>query len=279
MAILHGGPTAKSMTQDSTVLYADDIAYAESNTTFSVGSGSVSGSAVTFGLGGASASSTTVANGPAVSGVDYQSYASTVATDLGSGAASGSALSIDTSGYSLPLQADTYLPASISGTWNGTDFVADTSWNGTVLAHAGFNTDNPDIDMSTASVSLGYVSDVPADGGGGGCARCEIQTQASSFSYGDGYYFMPLAFTKAVKDKSYKVNTKKWAAGETSFSSGKIKKWNSNVPNTENLDEVGVSVDTSALQYDAVTGTLNVKQQIRLKKAPKAPKKNAAPAA
>jgi len=282
MATLPGVPSAKTMAaMESGLVESNDLAYAESNTTVSATTGSLSGSAVTFGLAGASASSTTVANGPAVDGVDYQSYANTVASDLSSGAASGSVISVDVSGYSLPLQYDTYLPAYISGSWNGTDYVADTSWSGTVLAHAGFNTDNPDIAMASSSVSFGYEETV-YEGGGGGCGggntmvRCEqeVLQHASFRRFGRGAFLMPAAF--AGKNKAYKVTAKKWDAGETSFKSAKIKKWNSNIPNTENLDEVGVSVETSGVQYDAASGTLNVKQKIHIKKVKKAPKKSLA---
>lgn len=281
MAILQGVPTVQSMEQDAATLQQDDIAYAESSASVTASDGYYTGSGVTFGLADASVSSTTVANGPAVEGVDYQSYATTIEHDISAGAASGSSVSVNTSGYSLPLQYDTYLPASISATYNGTDYIADTYWSGTVLARAGFSTDNPDIDMSSASVSFGYNYDDGGSGGGGGgdtcidctgCRNCDIQPMysASNFRFGTGAYFMPLAFKNA--DKSYKVNAKKWSAGETSFSSGKIKKWKSNVPHTEDLDEVGVSVDTTAIQFDAASGTLNVKQKIRIKKVKKAAK-------
>jgi hypothetical protein len=263
VAILGGAPTAHN--QES-VLYNDDIAYAESNTSVSASSGTISGSQVSFGLAGASASSTSVQNGPAVSGVDYQDYAYTIASDLANGAASSSTLTVNTSGYSLPLQYDAYLPASISAVWNGSNVYADTYWSGTVLARAGFNSDNPDIDMSSASVSFGYSSSEDFSGGDGGGGPRDIQPV--SFR-SNGVYFLPAAFT-GTKDKSYKINVKKWDAGETSFSSGKVKKWKSDIPNTENLDEVGVSIEMTDVQFDAASGTLNVKQKVRIKKVKKA---------
>ena len=196
MAIRQEVPTASGQNQESTVLYSDDIAYAESNTTVTASSGSVSGSQVTFGLAGASASSTTVANGPAVSGVDYQSYANTIASDLSSGAASGSAVTVDTSGYSLPLQYDTYLSATITGTYNGTDYYADTTWSGTVLAHAGFSTDNPDLDMADSSVSFGYVEETPTGGGGGGYTSW--LRIASTFSRSGAICLASRSFTSCI---------------------------------------------------------------------------------
>lgn len=280
MANLQAIPTVQSMEQESATLQSDDMAYAESNSTVSASDGYYNGSDVTFGLASASVSSTTVANGPAVEGTDYQAHADTIASDVASGAAYGSTVSINTSGYYLPLQYDTYLPAYISGTYNGTDFVADTTWSGTVLARAGFSTDNPDIDMSSSSVSVGYQYEDYSGGGGGGggdtggCgdsrAICDQQYMATNFTFGNGF-FMPLAFGE--KGKSYKMTAKKWSAGETSFGSAKVKKWKSNIKGTENLDEVGLDVETTAVQYDAASGTLNVKQKVRVKKVKKAGKK------
>lgn len=270
-------PPVQSMEQESAVLYEDDMAYAETNSTVMASDGYYNGSAVTFGVEAVSVSETTIANGPAAEGVDYQSSAGCVAEGLDAGAANASSVTVDTSGHSLPLQSDTYLPVYVTGTYDGTDVDADTSWNGTVLAHAGFSTDNPDLEMADSSVSLGYTYD---DSGGGveepgdpGCRNCEIQPMysASSFRFG-GTSFLPLAV--GTKDKSYKITTKKWSAGETSFRSGKVRKWKSNVAGTENLDEVGVTVDTTAIQFDAASGTLNVKQKIRIKKAKKAAKKS-----
>ena len=232
MAILQGTPTVNGMNQESDVTNSDDLAYAESTTTITASSGTINGSQVTFGLAGAKSSLDTAANGAAAErGTDYQKYASSITDDLSSKAASGSAITIDTSGYSLPLRSDTYLPAQISCTYNGADFAADTSWSGTVLARAGFNTDNPDIAISSGSVSLGYVETPTKD-----------------------------------EAKSYNVSAKKWSAGETSFSRGTVTNWKSSVPGTENLAEVGITIDTSAVEYDAASGTLSVKQQIHLKK-------------
>lgn len=286
MATIQGVPSASTMPLEQAYLESNDVAYAESSATLSATSGTLSGSAVSFGLGSASASTTTVANGPAVEGVDYQSYATTISSDLSSGAASGSTVSVNTSGYSLPLQYDTYLPASISATWNGTDYYAETYWSGTVLAHAGFSTDNPDIDMSSSAVSFGYEEEVygGGGGGGGGCGGGDVnmicqqeymqRSSLRNFRPSGGAQMKLIAF--APKNKSYKVTAKKWSAGETGFGSGKVKKWNSRIPNTENLDEVGVEVESTAVQYDAASGTLNLKQKIRIKKVKKASKKSLA---
>lgn len=280
MALVGGVPTARSQYQDSTVLYNDDIAYVETNTTYNAAyPGTYDGSQVSFSLASAGATTSTVESGPAVDGVDYQSYSSTIVNDLSAGAASGTYVTVNTSGYSLPLQYDTYLPATVSAVWNGSNLTADTYWSGTVLAHAGFSTDNLNIDMASSSVSFGYDSSQQLDGGGGGggggCTNCDQQLEmnATSFAF-DDIYLMPLAFrrTAATTDKKYNVSAKKWSAGETSFKSGKVKKWKSDIPNTKDLDEVGVSIDTSNVQFDAVSGTLNVKQKIRVKKVKKAKK-------
>jgi hypothetical protein len=287
MATLQGVPSAKTMPMEQAYLESNDVAYAESNATVDASTGYVSGSTVSFGLDGASASSTTVANGPAVDGVDYQSYANTIASDLSAGAASASVISVNVSGYSLPLQYDTYLPAYVAGTWNGTDYYAETSWSGTVLARAGFSTDNPDIEMSNSSASFGYEEEVYGGGGGGGGGCNDTSTsyqelcqpeymQRSSFRrFGGGTFLMPAALRQG-KGKSYKVTAKKWDAGETHFKSGKIKKWNSRIPHTEDLGEVGLSVETTGIQYDAASGTFNVKQKVRVKKVKKASKKSLA---
>lgn len=280
VALTGGTPTARGQYQDATVLDSSDVAYAETSSTYSAAyPAAYDGSQVTFNLAGASTSTSTVQSGPAVDGVDYQSYATTIANDLSYGAASGTTISVNTSGYSLPLQYDTYLPATISAVWNGSNLTADTYWSGTVLAHAGFNTDNMNIDMASSSVSFGYDSSAQLDGGssggGGTCLRCDQQPmEYNQTSYSSGkVYFLPLAMTRAdVKEKKYSVSAKKWSAGETSFGTAKVKKWKSDIPNTKDLDEVSLSVDTSNIQFDAVTGTVNVKQKIRVKKAKKAKK-------
>jgi hypothetical protein len=251
------------------------MAYVESNSSFSVSSGSYSGSQVTFGLAGVSASETTVSNTMASADIGYESSAGCVAEGISEGAANASYVSVDTSGYSLPLQSDTYLPVYISGTYAGTDVYAETAFNGTVLAYAGFSPSNPTFELSDASTSVGVAYD---DGGGGACCDPRLQRDAvRSFDrYGlGGSSFMPASIMPANllfaiapkdKDKNYKLSFKK-QTGVPSITSGNVKKWKSNVPGTENLADVSLVIDSTSLQYDVTSGTLNLKQKFHLKKA------------
>jgi hypothetical protein len=276
------GSTAPITTGDA-ALSDGDLAYVESNTSFSVDTGSVSGSQVTFGLDGASASSTAVADTMSSAGIAYETDAGCVAEGISEGAANASYVSINTSGYSLPLQSDTYLPVYVSGTYSGTDVYAETSFSGTVLAHSGFNTTNPDFELSDTSTSVGVAYDGGGAGGGGGGGDCggdPCQLQASLFDRLGlgGSAFMPASFMpanflftaadKPVKEKNYKLSFKK-QNGIPAFTSGKVKKWKSNVPGTESLDEVSVSLDSMSFQYDVASGTLNLSQKFHLRKAKK----------
>ena len=272
MVSLWGGTNVRVKAQDAT-LSSTDLAYVESNTTFSVSSGSYSGGSVTFGLAGASADETTVSNSLAAADLAVTD-AGCVAEGISEGAANASSVSVDTSGYSLPLQTDAYLPVSVSGVYSGTDVSADTSFSGTVLAHAGFSTTNPDFEMTdTTSTSVGVSYDTTSTTGGGGDTRL-IQSKLLDKMGLGGSSFMPATilptnflFTAAPKkDKNYKLSFKK-SSGVPGFTSGKVKNWKSNVPGTEDLANVSLVIDSSSIQYDAVSGTLNVKQKLHLKKA------------
>lgn len=272
MVSLWGGTNVRVKAQDAT-LSSTDLAYVESNTTFSVSSGSYSGGSVTFGLAGASADETTVSNSMAAADLAVTD-AGCVAEGISEGAANASSVSVDTSGYSLPLQTDAYLPVSVSGVYSGTDVSADTSFSGTVLAHAGFSTTNPDFEMTdTTSTSVGVSYDTTSTTGGGGDTRL-IQSKLLDKMGLGGSSFMPATilptnflFTAAPKkDKNYKLSFKK-SSGVPGFTSGKVKNWKSNVPGTEDLANVSLVIDSSSIQYDAVSGTLNVKQKLHLKKA------------
>jgi|GEM_PF-4524956 len=270
MGTLWGGSGVHVTAQNGT-LDENDLAYVESNTTFAISSGSYYGSQVTFGLDGVSATQSTVSNTMVAADAGYETAAGCVAEGLSEGAANASSVSIDTSGYSLPLQSDAYLPVNISGTYSGTDVYAETSFSGTVLAHAGFSTTNPDFEMSDTSTSVGVAYD---DGGGGGGP---YEYQQLTFLNGSGSYFMPATIMPASflfrsaakdKDKNYRLSFSK-TSGTPSITGGKVRKWKSNVPGTENLDDVGLAIDSTAIQYDALSGTLNVKQKFHLKKAKK----------
>lgn len=268
MATLWGGSAVHGTAQDAT-LTKDDLAYVESNTTFSISSGSTSGSQVTFGLSGASATETAVSNSMVSADVGYETYAGCVAEGLTEGAANESYVSVDTSGYSLPLQSDTYLPVYVSGVYAGTDVYAETSFSGTVLAYAGFSSTNPTFEMSDAtSTSVGVAYDQPVD------TTLQRASLLDRLGFG-GARFMPatimpanflFASTAPKKDKNYKLSFKK-QSGVPGFTSGKVKNWKSNVPGTEDLANVALVIDASSIQYDAVSGTLNVKQKLHLRKA------------
>src|SRR5215467_11883168 len=116
VSLLWRGSTAPLTTGDA-ALADGDLAYVESSTSFSVGTGSLSGSQVTFGLSGASASSSAVADTMSSAGMAYETDAGCVAEGISEGAANTSSVSINATGYSLPLQSDIYLPVSVSGTY------------------------------------------------------------------------------------------------------------------------------------------------------------------
>jgi len=283
---LWGGSTVHGTASDA-MLQEDDIAYVESSSTFSVSSGSVSGSQVTFGLDGAYASESTVANTMESASMATTS-AGCVAEGISEGAADASAMSVNTSGYSLPLQNDTYLPVTVDGVYNGTDVYADTSFSGTVLAHAGFSTTNPDFEMSDTSTSVGVsYADYSGGGGTGGGDCCLDQdrrlmqdgvSMLAPLGFGNSS-FMPATFMPAsllfaagsndkVKEKNYRLDFRK-QNGIPSFTSAKVKKWKSNVPGTEDLANVSLVIDSTSFQYDAASGTINLKQKFHLKKARK----------
>lgn len=274
IATLWGGSTVHGTASDA-MLQNDDLAYVESNTTFSVDSGTYSGGQVTFGLDGAYASETTVSNAMTSAEIGYESAAGCVSEGISEGAANTSFMTVDTSGYSLPLQSDTYLPVSVAGVYDGTDVYAETSFSGTVLAHAGFSTSNPDFEMSDTSTSVGVAYD---DSSGGDCCverRLEEPiSMLDRFGFGQSSFmpatFMPahLFLASASKDKvkDYKLNFRK-DGGIPSFTSGKVKKWKSNVPGTENLSDIRLVIDSTSFQYDAASGTINLKQKLHLKKA------------
>ena len=272
MVTLWGATNVRVKAQDAT-LSNTDLAYVESNTTFSVSSGSYSGGTVTFGLAGASADETTVSDSMAAADMAVID-AGCVAEGISEGAANASSVSVDTSGYSLPLSSDAYLPVSVAGVYSGTDVYSETAFSGTVLAHAGFSTTNPDFEMSdTTSTSVGVSYDSGTSTGGGGDTRLIQSKLLDKLGLG-GSSFMPatilptnfLFTAPAKKDKNYKLAFKK-NSGVPGFTSGKVKNWKSNVPGTEDLANVSLVIDASSIQYDAVSGTLNVKQKIHLKKA------------
>lgn len=268
--------------QYATTLDSSDISYGEATTVYSAQMpGNYDGRYVSFNLASVSVSDSTIASGPAVDGVDYQSYADQISSELSAGAASGT-LVVDTSGVSLPLQYDAYLPVTVYGSYNGSDLGADVQYTGTVLAKAGFSTSNADISNADSGVSFGYNSTDTLDGSGGGgsCADCvQPVQQATSFNRLDGdrpFRFMLIAATAAAKGKNYKANAKKWDAGDSSFSQGKIKNYRSNIPNLTDLSGASTSLDTSSVQFDAASGTISVKHKLRIKKAPKTKNKDAA---
>jgi hypothetical protein len=273
MSIFQGGTPVRGAAETAS-FQEDDVAYVESESSYTPSNGYYSGGGnVTFGLESAYVSESTVQNGPAVDGVDYQSYAGCISEGVSQGAASASYISVDTSGYSLPLNQDTYLPVSISGTYSGTDVYAETQFSGTVLAHAGFDTTNPDFELTDSSTSVGVTYD--DGGGGGGCCQEEIMQQTSYRSKG-GVFFRPLTLTR--KGKGYKLAMRKLTDGTPSLTSGRVKNWKSNVPHTENLADVGLVFEKTSIQFDAASRTLNVKQKFRVKKAKKANVRSAAAA-
>jgi hypothetical protein len=279
---LWGGSTVPVAASDA-MLQEGDLAYVESSSTFSVSTGSVSGSTVSFGLDGAYASESTVADTMESANMVATS-AGCVAEGISEGAANASVMSVNTSGYSLPLQSDTYLPVTVDGVYSGTDVYADTSFSGTVLAHAGFSTTNPDFEMSDTSTSVG-VSYADYSGGGGGGTDCcydsdgrRLQDGVSMLAPFGNSSFMPATFMPAsllftagndkVKEKNYRLNFRK-QNGIPSFTSARVKKWKSNVPGTEDLANVSLVIDSTSFQYDAASGTINLKQKFHLKKASK----------
>lgn len=272
-ATLWGGSKVHGTVGDA-MLLQDDVAYVESNTSFSVSTGSYSGGQVTFGLDGAYASETTVSNAMASAELSYQDSAGCVAEGISEGAANASFMTVSTSGYSLPLASDTYLPVTVDGIYSGTDVYAETSFSGTVLAYKGFSTTNPDFQMSDTSTSVG-VSYYDYSTGGGGIEDRRLITDTVSWLGQSNFMpatFMPAnllfaAATKGVKDKSYKLDFRKNDGGVPTFTSGKVKKWKSNIAGTENLDDIRLVIDSTSLQYDAASGTINLKQKFHLKKA------------
>lgn len=279
MATLWGGSKVHGTAGDA-FLQEDDLAYVESNSSFSVDTGSYSGGSVTFGLDGAYASASTVESAMVSADLSYTDSAGCVSEGISEGAANASLLSVNTSGYSLPLASDTYLPVSISGVYAGTDVYAETEFSGTVLARKGFSTTNPDFELADTSTSVGvsYYDYSGGGGGGGGDEDRKLMQDAITMDrFGLGSTFMPATFMPAhlflaaaakdtVKDKSYKLDFRK-NGGVPSLTSGKVKKWKSNVPGTENLDNIRLVIDSTSLQYDAASGTINLKQKIHLKKA------------
>ena len=276
IATLWGGSEVHGTVGDA-MLQQDDVAYVESNTSFSVSTGSYSGGQVSFGLDGAYASETTVSNAMASADLSYQDSAGCVAEGISEGAADASFITVNTSGYSLPLASDTYLPVTVDGTYAGTDVYAETSFSGTILAHKGFSTSNPDFEMSDTSSSVG-VSYYDYGGGGGGDDPRILEPMTMLDRYGLGqssfmatfmpaHLFMAAASNDKVKDKSYKLDFRKNDGGVPAFTSGKVKKWKSNIAGTENLDDIRLVIDSTSLQYDAASGTINLKQKLHLKKA------------
>lgn len=251
-------PTVRGKEKTPTHLRAGDRAYAEGNIIFSVRSGKYDGSAVTFHLARSASAATPIVqdaqtwdgtipesiNPDDYAGVDpysadpnaygydsstygdysvnLEAYNSCAESMVNAGAANQTTLTIATAGHSLPLKADTYLPITLRGKLEGHDVAVDTIWTGTVLAHAGFSADNPDIEMPQSSVAYG--------GAAGG-----VQTMNASGSNGG-------------------------------FNSIQFKKWKSNVPSTEDINALAFTVETSGIQYDAASATLNVKQKLHLKR-------------
>lgn len=273
-AFLYSPPTQG---QYDTTLDSSDITYGESVTVYDAQMpGSYDGRYVSFDLASVSVSNTSLASGPAVEGVDYQSYANQIASELSAGAAGGR-LVVDTYGVSLPLQSDTYLPVSVWGSYNGTDLGASLQYSGTVLAHTGFSTTNADISNAGSGVNLGYTSTEELDGGGGGdtdpcraCPQPELEQQQVRFNRNSGGAFRFMMAALAVAGKNYKANAKKWDADGASFTSAKVKNYRSNIPNLTDLSETSTNVDTSSVQFDAASGTFSVKHKLRIRKEKKA---------
>jgi hypothetical protein len=219
----------RGMAQNPT-LNQGDLAYVDSNLTFSTTSGSYDGRQVTFRLGKASGTATKVTNGPAAAGVDFRMAAACSEEGLDAGAAADSQVAINTSGYSLPLQYDAYLPVSITGIYNGTDVGVQFSITGTVLAYAGFSAANPTFAMTDSGVGI------------------DVQPALLG-----------------SKDSSYRLAVSKSSLGSPSITGGKVTRWKSNVAKTEDITQVGVFIDKSVMQYDAASRTLNVRQSFHLK--------------
>src|SRR5829696_5973637 len=89
MATLWGGSTVHGTASDA-MLQEDDLAYVESSSSFSVSSGTYSGSQVTFGLDGAYASESTVSNAMVSADIGYETAAGCVSEGISEGAANAS---------------------------------------------------------------------------------------------------------------------------------------------------------------------------------------------
>jgi len=258
MAFQQRVPTAaRGKEKARTHLSADDRMYAEGNVTFSVNSGTYDGKAVTFRLARSANAAAPVVEIPQDwDGTIPQDWDGSVPADIDP----NSYADVDPSAYSAGervFEPDAAAGCSAemmaAGKANQTTLTIETAGRSLPLKADTYlpitlrgRLDGNDVDVDTTwsgtvLARAGFSADNPV-----------IEMPNSKIAY---------------SGPAGGVQTMNASAGNGGFSSIKFKTWKSNVKNTQNITEMAFTVEMSGIQYDAASGTLNVKQRVHLKKS------------
>lgn len=248
-------PTARGKEKTPTHLRAGDRAYVEGNIIFSVSSGTYDGSAVTFHLARSASAAKPI----------MEEWDNTIPDNINPNDYAG----ID------PYTADPYA--------YGYDSNAYGDYNANLEAYGGCaeammaagKANKTTLTIATAGHSLPLKADaylpITLRGKleGNDVAVDTVWTGTvlarAGFSADNPDIVLPES-TVAYGGSAGGVQTMNASADKSGFSSIKFRKWKSNVPTTENIDALAFTVETSGIQYDAASATLNVKQRIHLKR-------------
>lgn len=186
-----------------------------------------------------------------------------------SSAASGT-LTINTSGYSLPLQYNASLPVTVQAATSGSTSM-EFYYEGSLSASPGFTSDNLAVASSQnegyySSTTIGYEErpyEYPM-------YEQQIQSKGGSKLSPRNSFIRNVSFVENDKQK-FKAHAVEWVNPSVGFKKFEMGiKHNGKAPKTvKNLKDHQLKVDTSAVQYDAVSGTISVKQKFHLKKVKK----------
>lgn len=248
-------PTARGKEKTPTHLRTGDRAYAEGNIIFSVSSGTYDGSAVTFRLARSASAAKPI----------MEVWDNSIPENINPNDYAG----VD------PYTADPYAYGYDSGAYG--DYSANlAAYGGCAEAMmAAGKANKTTLTIATAGHSLPLKADtylpITLRGRleGNDVAVDSIWTGTvlarAGFSADNPDIVLPES-TVAYDGSASGVQTMNAAANEGGFSSIKFRQWKSNVPSTENIDALAFTVETSGIQYDAASATLNVKQRVHLKR-------------
>lgn len=214
--------------------------------------GSVSGGVITFNLNSFDVTTLNLSGDP-----DLQAWANDVAAGAGSGSMNGT-LSINASGYSIPLSSSASLPVELNASTTSSSVDADLQYTGTLNAAAGFSGSNL------------AVSGSPDGGGTSGGEVYETETgfeeQQPMLSAFGRSAFQTVAF--GGESKKVKARATRWAVPNATLGSLDItiNDWGTTPKEMRKLDKHSVRVQTTAFEYDALNGSASVKQNVQIKR-------------